>query len=60
MCVSDACDPSPCSNGGVCVGAADGGYTCNCPEGYAGVNCTMAIAVLSGKWQEVFSSFFFK
>ena len=32
------CIPSPCKNGGQCLGYA-GGYKCLCPAGYKGNNC---------------------
>ena len=34
------CDINPCENGGICQ-ANTNGYTCICPSGFTGVNCTM-------------------
>ncbi|XP_030256561.1 hyaluronan-binding protein 2-like isoform X2 [Sparus aurata] len=39
MDVTDECDPNPCSNGGSCDTAADGGFLCVCPERYTGKRC---------------------
>tara|TARA_B100000900_G_scaffold244431_1_gene207853 strand:+ start:401 stop:2284 length:1884 start_codon:yes stop_codon:yes gene_type:complete len=36
----DPCNSSPCQNGGACLVNADGhGYTCQCVDGFEGVNC---------------------
>lgn len=37
--VVDLCNPNPCQQGVPCQ-SADGGYTCACPEGYYGNECT--------------------
>ncbi|XP_055866862.1 sushi, von Willebrand factor type A, EGF and pentraxin domain-containing protein 1-like isoform X2 [Biomphalaria glabrata] len=34
----DACNPSPCQNGGTCYKNGDS-YICNCITGYVGANC---------------------
>ncbi|KAG8508280.1 Sushi, nidogen and EGF-like domain-containing protein 1 [Galemys pyrenaicus] len=34
----DTCLSAPCQNGGACVGAEQG-YSCECPEGFAGPDC---------------------
>jgi uncharacterized membrane protein len=39
---NDPCTPLPCENGGLCA-AADGGFTCSCPAGFAGVTCASNI-----------------
>ena len=33
----DLCDPNPCANGQCHRGIR--GYTCQCKEGYTGINC---------------------
>jgi len=35
------CAPNPCQNGGTCVEGINA-YTCTCPAGFTGVNCTRA------------------
>ena len=35
----DACEPSPCQNGGTCVARGDGTFVCNCPSGFIGQLC---------------------
>lgn len=42
MLISDACSPNPCQNSGTCS-RISGGYTCSCPNGYAGTNCLIDI-----------------
>ncbi|XP_059180749.1 hyaluronan-binding protein 2-like [Centropristis striata] len=37
--ITDACDPNPCLNGGNCNYAANGNFTCSCPEPYSGKKC---------------------
>ncbi|XP_039991868.1 hyaluronan-binding protein 2 [Xiphias gladius] len=37
--ITDACDPNPCLNGGICDRAVYGGSTCLCPEPYSGKKC---------------------
>ena len=34
----DECASNPCKNGGTCIENI-GGYSCDCPDGYAGENC---------------------
>ena len=34
----DECASQPCLNGGACIDGIDG-YTCNCPQGWAGTHC---------------------
>ena len=34
----DACDGDPCGTNGACV-LDDGGFHCNCNEGYVGEQC---------------------
>ncbi|CAH1783538.1 unnamed protein product [Owenia fusiformis] len=34
----DECESGPCQNGGVCIDNLNS-YTCECPQGYSGVNC---------------------
>uniref|UniRef100_A0A3B5MCN4 EGF-like domain-containing protein n=1 Tax=Xiphophorus couchianus TaxID=32473 RepID=A0A3B5MCN4_9TELE len=29
----------PCFNGGTCLEAVGGGYSCRCPDGFTGSNC---------------------
>lgn len=36
---SDACEISPCLNGGTCFKDAGGGRICSCPSDYGGVDC---------------------
>ncbi|XP_006824531.1 cadherin EGF LAG seven-pass G-type receptor 2 [Saccoglossus kowalevskii] len=36
------CYSNPCQNNGKCV-RAEGGYSCLCPEDYAGVNCEISL-----------------
>ncbi|WAR18539.1 EYS-like protein, partial [Mya arenaria] len=33
------CESSPCRNGGVCLDRVNS-FTCNCPLGFAGVDCS--------------------
>ena len=33
------CLPEPCQNGGTCTGQQEAGFTCRCPEGFAGDVC---------------------
>lgn len=37
--MSDPCLDDPCTNGGSCVLTESGGYTCNCPVEFGGINC---------------------
>ncbi|EDO48228.1 predicted protein, partial [Nematostella vectensis] len=40
--VSDGCEPNPCANGGTCSRISFGSnFTCTCPYGYTGKNCTV-------------------
>ncbi|ELT92983.1 hypothetical protein CAPTEDRAFT_220507 [Capitella teleta] len=34
----DECESFPCKNGGTCINDINR-YVCNCPQGYAGINC---------------------
>ena len=34
----DDCDPNPCLNNGACVDGVNS-HTCECVEGFEGVNC---------------------
>lgn len=36
----DSCSLNPCQNGGNCSSDASGSYTCACPHGIGGQNCT--------------------
>lgn len=46
--VFPACHYSPCVNGGVCQDSPNGkDYTCECLDGYSGVNCETAGMSLS-------------
>ena len=36
----DDCLYNPCMNGGTCIDNP-GSYTCRCPSGWTGVNCTV-------------------
>ena len=38
----DDCDPNPCINNGTCTDGVDS-FTCNCVNGFTGVNCTTNI-----------------
>ena len=35
---TDACDPNPCENNGICKANEDK-YTCKCPVGFHGKQC---------------------
>ncbi|XP_074655738.1 basement membrane-specific heparan sulfate proteoglycan core protein-like [Tubulanus polymorphus] len=37
------CLRQPCQNGGICRGASDGGYTCQCPTTHTGKRCEIEI-----------------
>ena len=57
LCEISSCSPNPCANGGTCQldESAEGGYSCSCPEGYTGVDCTTDIdECLTGKWEGVY------
>ncbi|XP_071411660.1 protocadherin Fat 4-like [Pithys albifrons albifrons] len=41
-----ACASSPCQNGGSCEPTAHTGFTCSCPEAYAGRTCETVVACL--------------
>ena len=34
----DDCEPNPCEHGGTCTDGVNS-YTCECVDGYTGVNC---------------------
>ena len=40
----DDCKPSPCENGGTCTDGVNS-YTCECVDGYTGVNCETGITI---------------
>ena len=35
----DECQPNPCKNDGACSNNPNGGFSCNCKEGFRGVVC---------------------
>ena len=37
---SDSCSLDPCKNGGNCSADGTGRYSCECPQGIGGENCT--------------------
>ena len=41
--VPNLCASFPCTTGQVCTQGSAGGYSCGCPGGYNGVNCTVPI-----------------
>uniref|UniRef100_A0A8D0FG95 Protocadherin Fat 4 n=1 Tax=Strix occidentalis caurina TaxID=311401 RepID=A0A8D0FG95_STROC len=41
-----ACASSPCQNGGSCEPGVHAGFTCSCPEAYAGRMCEAVVACL--------------
>lgn len=41
-----ACASSPCHNGGSCEPGPHAGFTCSCPEAYAGRTCETVVACL--------------
>lgn len=43
----------PCKNNGICQNIAPGKYKCNCPQGYAGVNCDLNLNSLTSTDQSV-------
>ena len=35
---------TPCKNGGECTNVGEEGYSCNCPPGWEGKQCTVDVA----------------
>lgn len=41
----DACNPTPCMNGGICTQTSPGQFSCLCLPGYGGSTCSNVIDV---------------
>jgi hypothetical protein len=41
-CEADDCHPNPCQNEGTCRTKEDGGFECDCPEGFQGLTCELS------------------
>lgn len=42
----DICEPNPCENGGICLsGLSDDSFSCKCPDGFTGPNCSSVVEV---------------
>ena len=53
LCEINSCSPNPCGNGGTCQldETVQGGYSCECPDGYMGVDCLDDVdECLDGEW----------
>ena len=58
LCEISSCSPNPCANGGECRpdDSVEGGYSCACPDGYTGADCTEDVdECLDGEWIEELS-----
>ena len=42
----DECEANPCEHGGTCTDGVNS-YTCECADGYTGVNCETGITIFS-------------
>ena len=40
----DDCKPNPCEHGGTCTDGVNS-YTCECADGYTGVNCETGMTI---------------
>ena len=40
----DDCEPNPCEHGGTCTDGVNS-YTCECVDGYTGVNCETGMTI---------------
>uniref|UniRef100_A0A8D1NX57 EGF like repeats and discoidin domains 3 n=1 Tax=Sus scrofa TaxID=9823 RepID=A0A8D1NX57_PIG len=48
FCKGDICEPNPCENGGICLsGLSDDSFSCKCPDGFTGPNCSSVVEVAS-------------
>nr|KAF6440392.1 EGF like repeats and discoidin domains 3 [Rousettus aegyptiacus] len=48
FCKGDICDPNPCENGGICLsGLSEDSFSCECPDGFTGPNCSSVVEVAS-------------
>uniref|UniRef100_H3AR53 EGF-like domain-containing protein n=1 Tax=Latimeria chalumnae TaxID=7897 RepID=H3AR53_LATCH len=44
--LGEVCEPNPCENGGTCLtGLADEPFSCECPDGFTGPNCSSIVEV---------------
>ena len=53
---TDDCDPYPCLNNGTCIDDVNN-YTCACPPGFEGRNCSISKFVITEVFLQRFSKF---
>ena len=40
---AQSCNDWPCMNDAYCIDKQDGGYSCNCPAAFTGINCEQPV-----------------